>query len=132
MRLAPAALLDDGVLDVVRIEEMTRARYAWHLPKVFRGTHLRVRSVHTHRVSESVISADRPFTMYADGDPIGELPVRVRVLPGAIHMLTPAICPDAFATSSRGRRLPTRLLEDTPGAAVSELSGGSPGSPLLA
>ena len=29
-------------------------------------------------------------TMYADGDPIGELPVRVRALPGAVTMLTPA------------------------------------------
>jgi diacylglycerol kinase family enzyme len=131
MRLAPAALLDDGVLDVVRIEQMTRAGYAWHLPKVFRGTHLSVRCVHFHRVAEAVISADRPFTMYADGDPIGELPVRVRVLPGAIHVLTPALGAEAFATSSRGRQMPTRLREEAPGAPVSELSGGSPGGASL-
>ncbi len=27
--------------------------------------------------------------MYADGDPIGELPVRVRALQGAVRMLVP-------------------------------------------
>ena len=31
--------------------------------------------------------------MYADGDPIGELPVRVRALPGAVTVLTPASPP---------------------------------------
>ena len=41
------------------------------------------------RAREVAISADRPFTMYADGDPIGELPVRVRALRGAVTMLVP-------------------------------------------
>jgi diacylglycerol kinase family enzyme len=35
------------------------------------------------------ISADRPFTVYADGDPIGELPVTIRAVPGAIRVLLP-------------------------------------------
>jgi diacylglycerol kinase family enzyme len=41
------------------------------------------------RAAEATISADRPFTMYADGDPIAELPVTVRVLPGAVRVLVP-------------------------------------------
>jgi len=36
------------------------------------------------------IDADRPFAMYADGDPIGQLPLRVRSVPGAIDVLVPA------------------------------------------
>jgi diacylglycerol kinase family enzyme len=35
------------------------------------------------------ISADRPFTMYADGDPIGDLPVTVRALPRAVKVMVP-------------------------------------------
>ena len=42
------------------------------------------------RGREVEISADRPFTMYADGDPIAELPVTVRVLPAAVRMIVPA------------------------------------------
>ena len=39
------------------------------------------------RAGEVTIAADRPFTAYADGDPIAELPVSVRVLPGALRVL---------------------------------------------
>ena len=41
------------------------------------------------RAREIALSADRPFTMYADGDPIGELPLRIRALKGAIEMIVP-------------------------------------------
>jgi diacylglycerol kinase family enzyme len=41
------------------------------------------------RAREVRISADRPFTLYADGDPVQELPVTVRVRPGALTVLAP-------------------------------------------
>jgi YegS/Rv2252/BmrU family lipid kinase len=89
MYLAPDALLDDGLLDVVLIERVARPRYLWHLPKAFRGAHVRLPYVRVLRAAAVEISAARPFTMYADGDPIGELPVRVRAVPGAVTVLTP-------------------------------------------
>jgi YegS/Rv2252/BmrU family lipid kinase len=101
MRLAPEAFLDDGLLDMVAISKMLRVSYACNLWKVFRGTHVRLQTVETDRLSEAVVSADRPFTMYADGDPIGELPVRVRVLPDAIRVLAPATPLPAFAGEQR-------------------------------
>ena len=90
MRLAPDALLDDGLLDVVAIERVGKLRFLANLPKVFAGTHVRLPSVRVFRAAEVAIHADRPFTMYADGDPIGELPLRVRALHGAVTMLVPA------------------------------------------
>jgi len=102
MRLAPSAMLDDGLLDVVAIERMARARYVLNLPRVFVGAHLSMRAVHHARVREAVVSADRPFTMYADGDPIGELPVRVRLLPAAINVLAPPGLPAFGAASATG------------------------------
>jgi YegS/Rv2252/BmrU family lipid kinase len=90
MYAAPDALLDDGLLEVVVLEAMSRRRFlADMLPKVFKGTHVQLPTVRVFRAKEVEISADRPFTMYADGDPIGELPVRVRALQGAISMLVP-------------------------------------------
>jgi diacylglycerol kinase family enzyme len=35
------------------------------------------------------ISATQPFTLYADGEAIAELPVTIRVLPGAVRMIVP-------------------------------------------
>jgi len=36
------------------------------------------------------VAADRPFTVYADGDPIGHLPITMRALPAALKVLLPA------------------------------------------
>jgi diacylglycerol kinase family enzyme len=44
-------------------------------------------NVSVQRCSSVRISASRPFAMYADGDPIGDLPVTVRALPGAVRAI---------------------------------------------
>lgn len=91
MYAAPDALLDDGLLDVVYLEDVPKLRFLGRiLPKVFKGTHVREPSVHVLRGREVEIEADRPFTVYADGDPIGSLPARVGTLPAAVHVLVPA------------------------------------------
>jgi YegS/Rv2252/BmrU family lipid kinase len=89
MFLAPEAELDDGRLDVVTIAAQSRWSYLRGLPRVFRGTHVHDPAVRIEQGREIVFSADRPFTAYADGDPIAELPVTVRVLPGALRVVTP-------------------------------------------
>jgi YegS/Rv2252/BmrU family lipid kinase len=89
MRLAPDARLDDGLLDIVAIRHVGRLRFLASLPKVFRGTHVRLPSVRVLRAAAVSISADRPFALYADGDPIAQLPARVRALPGAVRVLVP-------------------------------------------
>jgi YegS/Rv2252/BmrU family lipid kinase len=94
MLAAPDALLDDGLLDVLLVEDVGKMGFLTGiLPKVFSGDHVHHPGVHVHRAREITISCERPFAMYADGDPIGDLPVRVRALPGAITMLTPASAP---------------------------------------
>jgi YegS/Rv2252/BmrU family lipid kinase len=91
MRAAPGAMLDDGLLDVVVLENVSKLAFLTKiLPRVFKGEHVREPRVHVLRAKEIALSADRPFTMYADGDPIGELPLRVRALGGAINVLVPA------------------------------------------
>ena len=89
MYLAPAASLDDGMLDVVMVEHVPKARFVRLLPTVFKGEHVRQRTVRVERAHEVTIAADRPFTMYADGDPIAELPVTVRALPAAVRAIIP-------------------------------------------
>jgi YegS/Rv2252/BmrU family lipid kinase len=98
MYLAPDADLDDGLLEVVVVATVSKPRALACLPRVFKGTHVLLPHVHVFRAAEVEISADRPFTLYADGDPIGELPARVRALPGAVRVLVPAPSPEAAAT----------------------------------
>jgi YegS/Rv2252/BmrU family lipid kinase len=94
MRAAPGALLDDGLLDVVILESVSKLAFLTRiLPKVFSGKHVHEPGVRVFQAKEVTITCERPFTMYADGDPIGQLPVRVRALRGAVKMLTPATPP---------------------------------------
>ncbi|MGZ4186514.1 MAG: diacylglycerol/lipid kinase family protein [Solirubrobacteraceae bacterium] len=89
MLMAPSASLQDGMLDVVMVGHVPKLQFLRLLPTVFKGEHVRQRSVQVSRAREVVVAADRPFTMYADGDPIAELPVTIRVLPGAVKVIVP-------------------------------------------
>jgi diacylglycerol kinase family enzyme len=71
-------------------EATSKARFLRLLPTVFKGEHVNGPDVHVLRGAEVRISADRPFTVYADGDPIGELPCTVRAVPNAVKVLLPA------------------------------------------
>jgi len=90
MFAAPNAELDDGLLEVVTCADMPKRRFLFSLmPKVFKGTHVNEPEITVLRSTAVTIAADRPFTLYADGDPIAQLPATVRVLPGAVRVLVP-------------------------------------------
>jgi len=89
MFLVPDARMDDGLLDVVLVEAVPKRRYLANLPRVFKGTHLEEPARHLLRGRSVSFHADRPFTAYADGDPIAELPATVDVVPGTLRVLAP-------------------------------------------
>jgi diacylglycerol kinase family enzyme len=89
MLLAPDARLDDGALDVVMISAISKLEYARTAPSVFKGTHVRNPAVRILRGGEVRVDSDRPFVVYADGDPIGETPITLRAAPGALQVLMP-------------------------------------------
>ncbi len=90
MFIAPAAQLDDGLIDVVCSGRATRRRCLYNLPKVFSGRHVESPSVRVFRAGEVSVSCDRPFTVYADGDPIGDLPLTVSARSRALRVLVPS------------------------------------------
>ena len=90
MRLAPSASLTDGLLDVVAIAATSRSSFLRALPKVFRGTHVGLPSVSVTQARAVRLDADRPFRVFADGDPVARLPCSVSVKPGALRVLLPS------------------------------------------
>lgn len=90
MRLAPQASVEDGLLDVVLTAATSRSRFLRALPTVFRGTHVHQPSVTVRTCRTVELDADRPFRVFADGDPAGTLPCTVTVRPGAVRVLLPA------------------------------------------
>jgi len=90
MFVAPHAELDDGVLEVIALSEIPKLRFLFGLmPKIFKGGHLDEPYVHAWRGSAIEVAADRAFTIYADGDPIGELPARIEVVPRCLRVIVP-------------------------------------------
>jgi YegS/Rv2252/BmrU family lipid kinase len=89
MRVAPRARPNDGLLEVVLVEKNSKLRFLSNLPKVFSGKHVQAAGVRTFQAREVEIVADRQFDVYADGDRLAELPATIRVIPGALRVLTP-------------------------------------------
>jgi YegS/Rv2252/BmrU family lipid kinase len=89
MRLAPGALLDDALLDIVLVAQMPKRTYLATLPRVFNGTHVRNPAVRVLRGRELRVDADRPFDIYADGDLLGRTPATMTVVPRALRVLVP-------------------------------------------
>ena len=89
MFIAPDAELDDGLLDVIVSGQVSKRHFLRRLPSVFQGEHVDDPSVTVLRGAEVQVDADRPFTLYADGDPIGDLPATITIQPSALEVLCP-------------------------------------------
>jgi diacylglycerol kinase (ATP) len=100
MRVAPAAVLDDGLLDVVVVGAMSRRAFLAAFPKVFSGRHVDHPAVSVHRAARVELAADRPLTVYADGERHGPLPAVFQAQPGAIEVLAAAGAPGFASPAS--------------------------------
>ncbi|MFG2905800.1 diacylglycerol kinase [Kitasatospora sp. NPDC048286] len=88
MLICPAALPDDGLLDVTLVDAMPRLRIARFFPTLFKGTHITHPEVTTLR-TESLRIESPGITAYADGEFITSLPVDVAVVRDALRVLVP-------------------------------------------
>lgn len=91
MHVAPAARLDDGLLEVVVVRELSRPRLVAKLATIYRGTHLDDPAVAHFRgrlLEAEAAAGEVPIEV--DGDPLGCLPARVEIVPGAVSLLCPA------------------------------------------
>jgi diacylglycerol kinase (ATP) len=92
MRVAPDALLDDGLFDVLVVQPLPRITFLRLFPSVYRGEHLRdprVRVVRARRVhidAEAVVG-------YADGERVASLPPDLELVGGAVALLAAPSAP---------------------------------------
>ncbi|WP_327357332.1 diacylglycerol kinase [Streptomyces sp. NBC_01304] len=87
MRICPGAELDDGLFDVTVVGDCTRATLLKVFPRVYKGSHVDHPKVTVHRAAKISIEA-AGITGYADGEPLGPLPLSAECVPGAVRVLT--------------------------------------------
>lgn len=92
MKIAPQAQLDDGLLDVIVVGDMSSLGIMAHAPKLYRGTHLGLQQVsHTRAASFAVRPANpsEKITIEVDGELAGLLPARFEIVPRAVRVRVP-------------------------------------------
>ncbi|MFC8588944.1 diacylglycerol kinase family protein [Streptomyces sp. NPDC057217] len=92
MRICADARTDDGLLDVTVVGDCDRTTLIKVFPRVYKGTHLDHPNVTTYRTRTLVLDAP-DTTGYADGEPLGPLPLAVECVPGALRVLAPDDAP---------------------------------------
>jgi diacylglycerol kinase (ATP) len=92
MNIAPNARLDDGLLDITVVGEMSRLEMLWNFPKVFKGTHLANTKVTTFRGARAELESldpSVPMDVYADGELVGPLPATMEAVRDALTVRVP-------------------------------------------
>lgn len=90
LRLAPEAVIDDGWLDVVLIEDLSFLGVLALLPRLMGSGELRTSRVKRCRAQRVRLSTDRPCLFHGDGEILGPTPVEIEVVRRAIPVLAPA------------------------------------------
>ena len=86
-RIAPGARLDDGVLDLVVFEEVSRLRTLCAVPRLFTGRVTGLRGWSIEQIERAAIESDRPMRFHVDGEPVdGGTRLEARVHPGALKV----------------------------------------------
>jgi diacylglycerol kinase (ATP) len=86
MRVCPDAKLDDGLLDVMVVEPVSRTELLRIFPRVYAGTHVEHPAV-TVRRARSVTVAATGIVGYGDGERFGPLPMTMAAVPKALNLL---------------------------------------------
>jgi diacylglycerol kinase (ATP) len=83
--IAPKATLIDGVVDIQVIDTTKRQAPAL-VPKMIKGTHLADAAVRRFSAAEFSIETEPPWPVEADGDYLGNTPLKGRVVPAALRL----------------------------------------------
>lgn len=87
MRVCPGAEPDDGLIDVVMLEAVSKAEFLRVFPSVYRGTHTGHPAVSVRRARSVRVEAP-DVVAYADGERIGAAPVDCEVRPGVLRVIS--------------------------------------------
>ena len=87
MFTAPQADLTDGLLDVLIVGDLSKPDLLRSLPRIYKGTHLTHPKVTMKKAKEIEVRSAQKMHLQADGELLGEVPARFRVLPSMLNVI---------------------------------------------
>jgi len=84
MKIAPDALLDDGLLDITCVGDLGLMDFLLKSHHLYRGTHLSLNGFSCSRTEKIHVGCDSETIIEVDGEDPGRLPITASVVPNAI------------------------------------------------
>ena len=88
MKMAPKAILDDGLIDILIVRDANRKQMLNLFPKIFTGDHIYSDILEYRQVDSYSIIPDEHDPLNLDGETIGSTPIKVKVLQRALELYT--------------------------------------------
>lgn len=88
LRMCEGAVLDDGYLDVVIINPVSKIELLKVFPKLSKGTHV-THPAYEHHLVKTVTLVSPGIVAYGDGERLGLLPITISACPGALRVFVP-------------------------------------------
>ena len=88
--MLPAAKLDDQLLDICFVDSISKLTVLRKFHTIYSGNHRNLDVVRYAQSSSVTIDAAQPMPVYADGEFVGTTPVRARIVPHALTVITGA------------------------------------------
>jgi len=88
MRVAPDAVVDDGLFDVTVIGDLSLFEVFLNLPKLYNGKIKEVDKVLTLSGKKVEAWSDQKVLLDVDGEQLGILPVTLDIQPGALNIIS--------------------------------------------
>ena len=89
-RIAPEASIDDGLLDVILIQERSAAELALLAAQVALGNHLSSDAIVFRRAAKVTVNSRPGMWFNVDGELVGNEPATFEVLPRALQFIVAA------------------------------------------
>jgi len=86
MLMAPNAKIDDGLLDIVILNKVSRRKLLSLFPLLFKGEHIMDDAVEVFTGKNISLKSDKKLVLTPDGETFGETPIEVVIHPGKIEM----------------------------------------------
>jgi len=90
MMVAPDAILDDGLFDVVVFEDLSKFRFLSLATKIYSGRHLGVEGIRATRGRHIVVDCSGQALIDLDGEQVGNIPMEAKILPQALTLMFPS------------------------------------------